>query len=243
MRVQAILAYDGSEFEGFQVQKKDARVKTVAGTINDALKRLSINSKVVGSGRTDKGVHATGQIVHFDIPSYWSDIEKLRKKLNLILKPSILIYSIKLVDETFHARFSAKKRIYRYFVYEGAFSPFLAKYCAHFDKIDVKVVNESAKLFIGEHDFGFFKKSGSENKSDIRTIFRSGAYRRKDFVVIYFYGNAFLRSQIRMMCDFLFKISEGKLDKEALLEQLQKKHRHTTTFAPASGLYLSKVHY
>ncbi len=243
-RVKITFSYDGSEFNGFQIQKHEDRVqKSVAGYITKALRKLNIPSSLVGSGRTDKGVHALSQVAHFDLPTYWENIDKLQTKLTKMLLPHIYIKKLELVDDSFHARFSAKKRYYRYILYKGSYNPFFAKYALHVKSIDTQKLDKIIKHFIGSHNFEYFRKNGSENKSDVREIFDAGAYDYQNFTVVYFYGNSFLRSQVRMMCDFSLKVMQEKFSIKELQEQLERKQKHATSLSPASGLYLSKIYY
>jgi len=241
MRVKITLEYDGSKFQGYQIQKETKN--TVAGKLQNALKALNIQNIAVASGRTDKGVHATAQIVHLDLPTFWNDLNKLVFSLNKMLYPSILIKKIEKTDKNFHARFCAKKRVYRYIVSTKKPSVFLMPYITFLDTINCAVIKKSIKLFEGEHDFEYFKKCGSDTKTYIRKIYKADFYRYKDFYIFYFEANGFLRSQIRMMVSFLLKISDGKLSKDKLKLQLEKKDIFSTSLAPPNGLYLAKVKY
>ena len=137
-RIKLTISYDGSKFNGFQIQKNNNKLKTVAGTITKVLKKLNIQTNIIGSGRTDSGVHATAQVLHFQIPLFWNDLEKLKSKLNLMLDQSIYVKKIQRVDEDFNARFSAKKRLYRYVLYSGNYQPFHAPYALHVDNLNTK---------------------------------------------------------------------------------------------------------
>lgn len=242
-RVKITLSYDGSFFYGFQRQKENTTFKTVAGTLEEALKHLNITHSVVGAGRTDAGVHALGQVVHCDIPLFWHDFDKLRYHLNTILHPHLHIKHISPVEEQFHARFSAKKRLYRYVMYEGMYQPFLTNYALHVKPLDTQKLHANAQHLVGFHNFGFFKKEGGGTTKDERTLFKAGAYRLKHFSVLYFQGDAFLRSQVRMMCDMLLKVTYGELTLEHLIAQRQREAKHSVSLAPASGLYLSRIYY
>jgi len=242
-KIKLTISYDGSKFNGFQIQNNNNKQTTVAGHITKFLKRLNIDTKLVGSGRTDSGVHATAQVVHCDIPTFWSNLDKLRTELNQMLDDSVHVKKIELVNDEFHARYSAKKRLYRYILYTGQYQPFYAPYALHVESINTHKLNEVLKQFIGIHDFKYFKKSGSMTKTDTREIFNAGAYTHKDFTIIYFLGSSFLRSQIRMMSDFALKTMEGKFDALQLKEQLNLKKVHSTNIVPSCGLYLSKIYY
>ncbi len=240
MRVKAVIAYDGSAFEGFQRQTRTPRTVTTA--LERALNNLGITSPVTGSGRTDAGVHATGQVIHFDLPEYWHNLSKLRTHLNGQLE-AIAIKHISLVPDDFHARFDTSRRIYRYLLKETPPSVFERRYVAYVPDLDVQKLGEALTLFEGTHNFGSFKKSGSETKDDIRTVYRTRLKKIGKYYAVYFEANGFLRAQVRMMLAGAFKVSHGELTFEQLKEQLKMHHRHTTHLAPPEGLYLARVIY
>jgi len=132
MRVKAVIAYDGSGYKGFQ--KQTTTDKTVTAAIEKALRSLQINSSIVGSGRTDAGVHASGQVIHFDLPEFWSDLDKLKLNLNRKLT-EIQFKHISSVSHDFHARFSAKKRLYRYVFKTQKPSIFEQKYISYYPRV------------------------------------------------------------------------------------------------------------
>jgi tRNA pseudouridine38-40 synthase len=199
---------------------------------------LGINSKIVASGRTDKGVHATAQICHIDLPEFWSDLTNLQRTINKMLPSSIMIKSIKKVKDDFHARYWAKKRVYRYIIKKSKSEPFGADFITYIDDIEFEKVKESIKLFVGEHDFKNFMKTGSEVNSTKRVIFKAFAYKYKDKIILNFEANGFLRSQIRLMVGAILK-----LDKEEIIEKLGLQKDHKVKPAPANGLYLAKIKY
>jgi len=238
----AITVYDGSRFFGSQIQP-DTK-ETVMGRFGDALRSIGIMAIPQASGRTDSGVHAICQPIAFDVPQYWeSELEKLKVHLNHKLAPYIKIKKITPVSDEFHPRFHAKKRVYRYAVKVCGHDPFLSDYMTFVKSLDVEKVEEAIKLFEGIHDFSFFKKNGSEEKSSVRQIYKTSLYRHKDIYIFRFEANSFLRSQIRLMMGALLDISDGKITKEQLQEQIDVKKRYTVRIAPPSGLYLSKVVY
>ncbi len=241
MRVKITLSYDGSCFEGYQIQKKTQN--TIASKLYKAFKTLNINSKIEASGRTDRGVHATNQVIHTDLPSFWSDLEKLKTFLNRQLLPHIYIKKIEKTSSSFHARYDAKRRVYRYIVSTKEPSVFLTPYVTFVKDLDKERLKEAVKIFEGIHDFEYFKKSGSDTKNFVRKIYKTKVYDYRDFTIFYFEANGYLRSQIRMMVGFLLKISEGKLNANQLKNQLDKKEITSTTLAPANGLYLAKIKY
>jgi len=240
MRVKAVIEYDGSKFYGFQ--KQNSTPYTVTTQLELALKSIKIDSSIVGSGRTDRGVHASGQVIHFDIPSFWENISKLKYVLNQKLK-SIKIKHITKVDTNFHARFSAKKRVYRYIFKTSSLSVFEQNYISYYPPFDASKLHLALKLFIGQHDFALFYKTGSLTHTTIRTIYNSRYIKRGDYHYIYFEANGFLRSQVRMMVDASMQVAKGELSINELKTQIKTIHQYSTRLAPPSGLYLAKIIY
>ena len=243
-KLKLTIAYDGSKFYGSQIQRTQ-KLPTIVGNFELALKKLQIKPKIEFSGRTDRGVHATNQIATIEVKTHWQkDLNKLKNSLNKIIKPSIIIKHIENCDESFHPRFDAKKRIYRYVISTQEFNPFMNNYITFLKTIDEKEIKKAIKLFEGVHDFEYFKKSGDELDSYIREIYKTKFYKyKKNFYIFYFEGNGFLRSQIRMMVDFLLKISDKKLTNADLIKQLNKKELLNRNLAPPNGLYLARIKY
>lgn len=241
MRVKMTVAYNGADFFGSQVQKETEQ--TVNGQIEKALRLLQIETKVIASGRTDRGVHASRQVIHFDLPPFWSDLDKLEDSLKRILPPSIAIRRLEQADNDFHARYSAKKRAYRYILSTQKPNPFLADLVTYVDSIDEGKIKEAIALFEGVHDFEQFKKSGSDTTNFVREIYKTRVYNHKGYTVLYFEANGFLRSQIRLMVGFLLEISAGKYTKEDLKAQLALEKQFKLKPAPHQGLYLSNIVY
>ena len=241
MRVKLTVSYNGSTFEGSQQQPHTEQ--TIIGTLQRALTRLKIDSKLVASGRTDRGVHATGQVLHCDLPDYWSDLPKLRRSLAHQLPSSIHIRRIEPVADDFHARYSAKRRVYRYILSDEEPNPFEADFVTFVPSLDLERISAAMPLFVGTHDFSYFKKNGSDVTHHVRTVYKAFAYRHRGKSVLYFEANGYLRSQIRLMVGFILKISEGKLTNRELAEQLALEKCHTTRPAPHNGLYLARITY
>jgi len=236
MRVAVTLAYNGTHYYGSQIQKEIS--PTVFGVFEAALLRLGIDQRVVVSGRTDKGVHATGQVCHFDLPDYWNDIQKLKRVLNFMLPSSIRVLKVKEVSQDFHARYSTKRRVYRYILKDTPLTPFEADFITYSqEQLDINMLHHKMKVFIGEHDFKHFKKNGSDENTTIRMIYKAFAYKHKGYIILNFEANGFLRSQIRMMVGSLLKLSQ-----QEILEKLNDKN-HKVDSAPPNGLYLAKIKY
>lgn len=236
MRCALTLAYNGTNFFGSQIQKETKN--TVLGNLEHVLKQLGIDSKVIASGRTDKGVHATGQVCHVDLPNFWNDLKQLKKVLNQMLPSSIQVKSIKALSDDFHARYSAKTRVYRYIIKQSKSNPFENDFVTFLEYVEFENIEKNIALFIGEHDFKNFMKTGSDINSTKRVIYKAFAYRHKGYIILNFEANGFLRSQIRLMVGALLKLTNKEIK-----EQLECKKSYKIKPAPANGLYLSRIKY
>lgn len=240
MQIKITLSYDGTHYYGSQIQPD---FPTIHSQLLEVLNIININTVLDFSGRTDKGVHAFKQVVSCNIPDFWKDLKKLQEVLNKQLPASIHIRNIQNVEDTFHARFSAKKREYRYLLTNKKLSPFNCNYISYYKDINIEKINQAIQLFIGIHDFEFFSKKGSDPHSTVREIYDIKIYKHQEIYVLNFKSNSYLRSQIRMIVDFIMKISSEKLTLNDLQNQLEKKKLISWTLAPSNGLYLSKIHY
>ncbi|HHB93589.1 MAG TPA: tRNA pseudouridine(38-40) synthase TruA [Campylobacterales bacterium] len=240
MRVKVVIAYDGASFRGFQKQKSTKQTITTA--IEEALISVGIRNEIRGSGRTDAGVHATGQVIDFELPIYWQDLTKLKEVLNRKLK-HISFKHISKVEDNFHARFSAKRRIYRYIFKTTTPSIFENRYIAHYPQFNQEFLKESLKSFEGEHDFSNFLKRGTITHTNIRTIYRAYYKKYNNYHIIYFEANGFLRSQVRIMVEFAMQVALKKLTIQQQLEQLSLKEKYNIKLAPPEGLYLARIIY
>jgi len=240
LKVKAVIAYDGSTYQGFQ--KQTSTKNTVTTAIEEALRNLQINSAITGSGRTDAGVHASGQVIHFDLPAFWSDLSRLRTTLNRKFS-SIQFKHVCEVSDDFHARFSARERIYRYVFKESEPSVFEKNYIAHYDSFDAVLLSQALSLFRGRHDFAYFHKTGSQIHTTVREIYRTYYRKQGKYHFIYFSANGFLRSQVRMMVEASMQCAQGLLTIETLQEQIECKGQALKKLAPAQGLYLARILY
>ncbi len=240
MRVKAVIAYDGSSYYGFQKQKSTKQ--TLTTTIEDVLRSLKIGSPLTGSGRTDAGVHATGQVIHFDLPPFWTDLEKLTLTINRKLT-DIRVKHICKVEGDFHARFGAKRRTYRYVFKTKKPSLFEQKYVSEYTPFDATLLQEALQTFEGSHDFDYFRKTGTETHTSIREVYTTKYLQREEYHYIYFTANSFLRAQVRMMVDAAMQVATQQLTLDALKAQLACKEKHTTKLAPPEGLYLARIVY
>lgn len=240
MNLKFTLAYDGSLFQGSQKQPNG---QTVEDKLLKAFKKINIETNIVLSGRTDKEVHATGQVFNCLIPGYWEDFFKLKEVLNKNLPSSIKILKISKVDENFHSRFHAKSRVYRYLITTKPTTPFNDKFITYVKNVDEELIKKAIKEFIGIYDFEYFHKTGSDKDITVREIFNTAFYKYKDIYVFKFTANSYLRSQIRLMVGFLLAINEKKLTIEDLKKQLRLEKNIFKTPIKANGLYLAKIKY
>jgi tRNA pseudouridine38-40 synthase len=247
--LKLILAYDGAEFSGWQVQPD---TKTVQGTLASAIGRLT-GEKVLpqGSGRTDAGVHALAQVVTFVTESS-VPTENFVKALNDILPASVRVLSVEEMPAQFHARHSAKAKTYRYRIYRGAICPpFLARYVWHYPyPLDEEAMARAAELVVGEKDFTSFaavdpeRGRDGEAVSNVRTIFRSDWSRDGEEFVYTVHGTGFLHHMVRNLVGTFILVGRGTLRIEDVTRILAAKDRSAAgATAPASGLYLVSVEY
>ncbi|MDF7637723.1 tRNA pseudouridine(38-40) synthase TruA [Leuconostocaceae bacterium ESL0958] len=252
-RYRAVLAYDGADFFGFQVQSKNGveRQRTVQGELIKAVNQMgkfpAEPIKVVGSSRTDTGVHAKGQVVHFDLPF---DIpgEGVRKGLNTILPRDILIRSVEQVAPDFHARFSAHSKRYVYRVSTTDYvDPFKKRYTGHFHwHLDPERIQQALPDLIGEQDFATFAAAGNQTATTVRTITKAelAVKEAEQELVFTFEGNAFLYNQIRIMVGVLLEIGTGRRPVDAIPTLIAARDREQARYtAPAAGLYLEEIFY
>ncbi len=251
VKVAMRIAYYGGAFFGFQSQKN---VLSVSSALEAALQSIGIFSEFVGSGRTDKGVHATAQVISLEIPYYWHNLENLKQHLNSKLLPWIKIKQIWFVPKDFNARFSAKRRGYCYVLSKHS-SPFLNAFSFPYTIQNVSLFKEALNLFVGTHNFKAFMKKGGcgdsyiENITNrnaetqsVRTIYKTKLLESKDFWILSFWGNGFLRAQIRLMVGFLLEIDKGYLGLEELKAQLMGEEIYRIPIA-SNGLFLTRVDY
>ncbi len=243
MRYKLTLSYDGSDFFGFQVQDD---LRTVEKEIVNALKIMTDQDvKIYASGRTDRYVHARGQVIHFDIPN---DIppNRFKKAINNILPHDIYVINVEYAKEDFHARFSALSKEYRYYISLGEVDPFKSRYISYYNNLDINLMDDAIKLFIGKHDFkGFASSQIDERKDTIKEVFEAKINKLNDFEYEFvFVGTGFLKYQIRRMMGALIEIGRGKEDKSLITKVLELKDpKICHKVADGAGLYLHKVNY
>jgi len=236
MRIALILSYDGTDFYGSQIQK--TFYPTIMGTLQNILQQLNITSPLIASGRTDKGVHATAQVCHLDLPPFWKDTDKLKRVLNTMTPNSLHVKKIFRVSENFHARYSAITRTYRYVISTKEPNPFESRYVTFLPSCNYEKIKRDIHLFKGEHDFAFFEKTGSDTTTTIRTIYKAFAYKHKNYIILNYEANGFLRSQVRLMSGALLN-----LEKQQIQQMLDLSYKYKLKPVPPQGLYLAKIKY
>ena len=243
MRYKITFSYDGSKFNGYQKQKGISN--TIQGKIEEALKSINngTSTKFTSSGRTDKGVSAYKQVgscdIGVDITPY-----KLKRAMNSLLPDTIHVIDAIEVDDDFHPRYMLKEKTYVYKVNTGEYNPIEKDYvCQLCKKLDINLLKEEIKDFIGEHDFTAFCSTQDRKENCVRTIF--DAYIKEDgnYVYFTFKGNGFLKYMVRIMCGYLISVSLGKTKPNNIKTYFKTKEKVTTKTAVATGLYLEDVKY
>jgi len=237
-----VLAYDGTGFSGWQYQPDTI---TVQETLERAIEEVVQHPlRVVAAGRTDTGVHALGQVVHFKTESHLTPAV-MKRAFNAHLPHSIRIRQVREAPRSFHARFSASSRVYRYFI--SPFSlPFLHRYSWVIEKkLDLEVLNSLLALFVGEHDFAAFGSPTKPGSSTVREVLQAQARSYSGLTVITLEANAFLRKMVRNMVGASVKVALGRAHPEEVKRALEHPQgfRCPATPAPPQGLFLWRVKY
>lgn len=240
------LEYRGTNFSGSQKQK--TKVRTVQGELEKALSTLTKeNIKTIFSGRTDTGVHARGQVVHFDIQNEKPDLtdRKILYSLNGLLPRDMSVSKIIKADKNFHAQKSATARFYRYKIISREQRSAFDEDCLYTrEKVDINYINEALGFLIGEHDFSSFKKSGSANPAKICTIYLAKCYKIGDEIFIDILGNRFLYGMVRAIVGTILYLERKSLGPDSLKDILNYRNRAKAgPAASPNGLTLMKVIY
>lgn len=242
-KIKAIVAYDGSNYAGWQKQINALGIQEI---FESALEKIHHEpSEVVASGRTDAKVHAKGQVVHFKGREGISPLQ-YQKALNGILPLDIRIVRCENADENFHARFSATGKRYRYICSYDSLDPFQFKYKNIVQgRLDVEKIKEAIPYFIGTHDFTSFSSHKIDpRKPRKKTIYQIDFFEDGQDLYFDFIGTGFLRYQVRMMVGALMAVGRHRIEPAAIKNMLEAKDKHACPYnAPPQGLYLMEVYY
>ncbi|USO02307.1 MAG: tRNA pseudouridine(38-40) synthase TruA [Alphaproteobacteria bacterium] len=246
-RYKAIIEYDGTHFYGFQ--RQSSKKETVQAFLETALQKLTKETiTLAAAGRTDAGVHAKGQVIHFDLSKEWDPYD-LRSGLNFYLE-YVSVLSVEKVSENFHARFTAKERWYEYHIINRPAKLSLDKYRAWhvFYPLDIQKLHEGAKFFIGVHDFSAFQSASSlEEMPEIRierAIDVFDVQSNNDHIVCTIKARSFLHNQVRMMMGSLAWYAAERISKDVIQTALEKGVKQGLgPTAPPHGLYFMGVKY
>lgn len=241
-----IIAYDGTSFSGWQIQPSG---ESIQGTLEKALYTITKEEcRVIGSGRTDAGVHALGQVAHVSL-SQNLDVVKLKHSLNGLLPDSIRIRSLEIAPHSFHAQLSAKTKEYHYHIcLEDVVLPFDRPYVWHLrKKLDIPLLKEAAALFVGTHDFAAFANAPgktSKKPTTTRTILRLDVCETATGIRLEFVGTGFLYKMVRNITGMLIAVAtKRRLLSDIPATILSKDRKKAERAAPAQGLFLVRVTY
>ena len=243
VRYLIVFSYDGTLFNGYQRQDG---LRTIQGEIEQALKFINggVDTTIVSSGRTDKGVHALYQTAHVDMNV---DITpyKLMRALNSNLPTDIHVIETREVSNDFHARYNVIEKEYQYILNIGEYNPIERNYVYQYCKrLNIDEMMKAIKYFLGEHDFRSFTPTKDKRNNYVRNITYVNIEEKNDKLIFTFRGNGFIKYQIRNMVGYLIKVGEGKKSKEDIPKILEMKdRRYASITAHPEGLYLTNVKY
>jgi tRNA pseudouridine38-40 synthase len=240
---KVILAYDGTDFQGFQRQVNG---RTVQASVEAALRSIGWqDSTILGAGRTDTGVHASGQVVSFKFEWHHSP-EELQDALNANLPDDIAAQSVELISSTFHPRFSAFARRYRYRLFcDNVRQPLRERFAWRvWPEVSIDLLHETASYLIGRHDFSAFGSAPQPGGSTIREVYSSSWQVVNQDLVFEITGNAFLYHMVRRLVSFQVEVGQGNQNPNEIKSYLKGEQRELVQgLAPAQGLFLSEVVY
>lgn len=241
------LEYDGTHYCGWQVQKGSVFLKaSIQSTLEKALRKiLQEKIRLIGSGRTDAGVHALGQVANFKTKSNMP-LDKLQRALNGNLPDDITISKIEEVNPKFHSRFNAKSKVYRYTILNRRYPSALLRNRVYFCRypLDIKVMRRQAKVLLGRHNFRSFQAADKKESNPVRTIKQLNIKKQGDLIYIDIEADGFLYNMVRNIVGTLIEIGRGKFPKGVLRKILAAKNRKVAgPTAPSCGLCLVEVRY
>ena len=258
--LRMIIEYDGTNYHGWQRQASPNRdagdlLRTIQGTIEDVLSIITKHpANIVAAGRTDAGVHAMGQVIHFKTTLHINE-SSWRKAINSLLPADIVVKSAEYVPDEFNARFDAKSKVYRYIICNSGYqSPFQRNYVWHKKQhLNITLMRDASQYLLGHHDFSSFRASDCSAKSPVKTLDRleieemlmEGLLLSSSKILIMtFEARSFLQHMVRNIVGTLAEVGRGKYTPFEIKSILEKKdRRYAGPIAPPQGLYLSEVKY
>lgn len=241
--IKLTIEYDGKDFNGWQKQPNKLNIQ---GEIERVLKNITGEEiELIGSGRTDAGVHAVAQVANFKTNSS-IPIEKIPIAINSQVKNSIRIHNAEEVDERFHSRYNCKKKTYRYVIDNSKYGTAIYRNISYHVPVELNVeeMKKAIEYFKGEHDFKAFKSSGTSNKSSVRTIYEANIVTEGPNIGIDLTGNGFLYNMVRIIAGTLVDVGIGKIKAEDIPSIIESKDRKKAgKTLPPQGLMLLKVEY
>jgi tRNA pseudouridine38-40 synthase len=242
--IKLVIEYDGTNYQGWQVQPKGL---TIQGMIEEKLALITGEAThLIGSGRTDSGAHAFGQVANFRTKSQL-DVHSIQRALNSLLPPDIVIQKVEEVEEDFHARRQSKSKVYEYRILNRDLrSAFHYEYAWYIpQKLDLKEMRKATRILAGEHDFSSFRSVGSPTRTAIRRVIRAEWKRGRDgFIRFEIEANGFLKQMVRALVGTLVEVGRDKIDSEEFRKILDSRDRKRAgPTAPARGLFLKEVKY
>jgi len=243
-RFKCIVVYDGTHFNGFQIQQNQ---RTVQGEIQKALKKVHKGEEIIiqASGRTDTNVHANGQAIHFDTPLSLTS-EQWKRALNTQLPLDVFIKKVEEVSEDFHARYNVERKEYRYAIWnQKDENVFRRHYHYHYPyQLNIESMKEALQHFVGTYDFTSFCSAKTEKENKVRTIYSATLEEVNQEIVISIVGSGFLHNMVRIIIGTLIEIGNGRRDIHSIEEALNGANRKLAgKTAPPHGLVLWEVNY
>lgn len=241
--IKLTIAYDGTDFKGWQIQKNG---NTVQAELEAAIEKVTQkHSRAHASGRTDAGVHAKGQVVHFKTASTIPD-DKLPLALNAVLPETIAVLSSEEVKGDFHSQYDARKKLYRYCIFpSGERDPFIEKYAWRIPyKLNVSKMKREALVLLGKQDFKAFQAKDKRERSSVRNVYLVDIKKKSPLITIDIEANGFLYNMVRNITGTLVDLGRGYLPEGSMRKIIDSKDRTKAgPTAPAKGLFLINVKY
>ncbi|MBT2217133.1 tRNA pseudouridine(38-40) synthase TruA [Virgibacillus dakarensis] len=244
-KIKCVISYDGSGFAGFQIQPKK---RTVQGELEKALMTIhkGAHVRIQASGRTDTGVHAKGQTIHFETP-FTIPEANWKRALNTLLPGDLYINEVEKVPSSFHARYDVIEKEYRYYVWnEKETDVFKRNYAYQFPyALDIKAIQDACSYLEGEHDFTTFSSAKATTRgSKVRTLYQASCEKRESEIEFIFRGSGFLYNMVRITVGVLLDIGQGRRRAGEIPYLIEQKDRRLVgETIPPQGLYLWRVRY